>query len=345
METELRITDIFEETEDTKTYFLERVDGKKLEYEAGQFLTLLLEINGRKVRRSYSFGSAPGIDKYPFITIKRKTNGEISRFIQDNFFVGSRLKALPAAGRFTLSFPLRKSYFCITGGSGIVPAFSLIKSILNNHEQLTVFLLNQSRSENDIIYKNELEALHHRFQSRFTWQQLFSKPLGNRHSLKRLSNLLLEEILLDFFSSNPIQNNVVFYLCGPQAIMRMAEFTLKLIGFPDQQIKKEQFVVDLAKPVIPLLDRGERSVSIRFEGQQFVFSVNYPQTILDAALNNNIELPYSCKAGICSACLARVDSGKIIMGNNEVLTDKEVADHKILTCVAYAATDVELSIG
>lgn len=345
METELLITKIVEETEDTKTYFLQPTDNGILSYKAGQFLTLLLEINGRKIRRSYSLGSTPKVDEMPFITIKRKINGEISRYIQDNFSVGNIIKTLPPAGRFIINYPVANSYFFIAGGSGIVPIFSIIKALLIFHPDSKVVLLNQSRSEKDIIYKKELEQLKDKFKMRFSWQQMFSKPITNKQSLKRLNNLLLEDILKEFFYLNPIQKQIVFYLCGPQAMMRMTEFTLKWMGFEAHQIKKEQFVVDLSKPAVPLVGKDSKEVLLQYENKNYRFPVQYPKSILEAALENNIALPYSCKAGICSTCLATVKKGKIIMSTNKVLTEKEVEAHKILTCVAYAATDVEISVG
>lgn len=342
---EFIISDIETETPDCKTYYLQAINGEKLEYLPGQFLTILFDINGKEIRRSYSLGSCPGIDVVPFITVKRKENGEISRRIHERLKPGTVIKTLGAAGRFIVENPPVETYYFIAGGSGIVPIFSIIKYLLYFHPHVNVMLLNQSRTENDIIYKRELGELGKQFPSRFVWQQLLSKPLVNTQPLQRLNNLLLEDLLEDFQKSHAIKNKIVFFLCGPQALMRMAEFTLRLTGFKKEQIRKEQFVIETGLPVTPVLDAAKRTVLLHYLGYDYKFQVNYPQTVLEAALENGIQLPYSCKAGICSTCMATVKTGKVVMNNNEVLTDKELSDGKILTCVSYAATDVEISMG
>lgn len=341
---EFIISDVVTETANTKTYYLQPVNDEKLEYRPGQFLTILFDINGKEVRRSYSLGSCPDIDPVPFITVKRKENGEISRFMHERLKRGTVIKTLGAAGRFIVGNPFEETFYFIAGGSGIVPIFSIIKSLLHFHPQVHVILLNQSRTENDIIYKSELVALSKQFPSRFIWQQLLSKPLINTQSLQRLNNLLLEDLLSGYQKSHSPKNKIRFFLCGPQALMRMAEFTLRLMGVEKEKIRKEQFVIETGHPVSPVIDASERMVLLHYLNYDYKFTVNYPQTVLDAALANGIQLPYSCKAGICSTCMATVKAGKVVMNNNEVLTDKELRDGKILTCVSYAATDVELSM-
>jgi len=123
----------------------------------------------------------------------------------------------------------------------------------------------------------------------------------------------------------------------------MAEFTLRQVGFLQDQIRKEHFVID-TPPKAPLLtDTTAKKVIIHYQQQTHQLQVAYPTSILDAALQKGIELPYSCKGARCSTCAAYCLKGKVVMSMNEVLTDKDLAKGLVLTCVGFAATDTELS--
>lgn len=137
-------------------------------------------------------------------------------------------------------------------------------------------------------------------------------------------------------------NSVMFYLCGPVSFMRMAEFTLRIMGYQESFIRKENFVVDhIPKPPI-INDPSPKNVTIVYDGHQYDVEVAYPQNILQAALLQNIQLPYSCRGGRCSVCAAICISGKVKMSLNEVLTEKDLSKGMVLTCVGYAETDIVL---
>lgn len=344
MELQLRITKIIHETSDTKTFFLHPVDKNiSIHYKAGQFLTLLVQHAGREVRRSYSLGSTPGIDEQLFITVKRKVNGEISRHLLDHFKEGDVITSLLPSGRFIIDEPVTGTCFFIAGGSGITPVFALIKDLLYHHSSTSAILINQSRNEEHIIYKKQLYRLNREFTERFHWIQLFSQPLAQNAISQRLINTMLEALIHDIFNRQHLQMNIRFYLCGPQALMRMAEFTLRLIGFSDGQIKKEHFVIESPPPAPLLTDTASKKVTIHFHGKKHQVKVAYPQNILDAALQKGVRLPYSCKAGRCSTCAAYCLKGKVVMSRNEVLTERDLAKGLVLTCVGFAVTDTELA--
>lgn len=337
----LRIISIIEETKDCKTFYVKPVNGQPLIYKAGQFLTLLIEHGGKTVRRSYSFGSAPRVDEHPYFTVKRKVNGEISRHLLDHYKEGEILTSLEPAGRFVLQQSLSSTYLFIAAGSGIVPVLSLIKSLLAFHAETKIILINQCRSEDEIIYKDQLIALQQIHKERFWVEQFFSRPNHHKHPVTRLNNTRLEAFITKHISHN---NNATFYLCGPLPFMRMAQFTIKLMGFADGQIMKEQFVIEPPLPPPLLNDTSQKEVVIHYKNTTHRLQIAYPQNILDAALLQGIALPYSCKAGICSTCMATCIKGEIIMSNNEVLTEKDLAKNLILTCVGYAKTDVEIIV-
>jgi ring-1,2-phenylacetyl-CoA epoxidase subunit PaaE len=335
----LRVIDIRPEAHNTKTIFVERTDGP-LSYQAGQFLTLLVNTYGREHRRSYSFSTTPGIDPVAAITVKRVPNGEVSRYLLDHLRVGDILHTLPPAGRFTLDETADPLVF-IAAGSGIVPIFSLLKTALALQSHHKIILITQQHDPAASPFHAQLHALTTAYgKDRLRWIEWLSVRDG------RLNNWLLEEWILTLLPPvhHPSQTVLPhFYLCGPPAFMRMAQFTLRLLGFPDEQIKKENFTVEYVPPPPLLTDTTPKQVTILRDDSPLHFEAVWPDTILQAAERQHISLPYSCRGGRCSTCTAKCLSGKVKMSINEVLTEKDLQEGLVLTCVGYAETDITLS--
>ena len=134
----------------------------------------------------------------------------------------------------------------------------------------------------------------------------------------------------------------LFYLCGPPSLMRMAQFTLKTMGYEDHLIRKEHFTVEFVPPPPLVMEGIPRQVRIDLYGKHFSFVTKYPKTILQSALDRQIQLPYSCRAGRCSTCMAKCIEGRVKMSINEVLNDEDLKKGLVLTCVGYAETDLHL---
>lgn len=315
------------------TIRFQRKDGSPLEYKAGQFLTFLFVFGGRELRRSYSFSSTPGVDVLPSITLKRVANGEVSRFLIDHLRVGDVLVSLPPAGKFILEEVAGRKLVFLAAGSGMVPAFSLIKGELARGTAKPIVLITQNRDVASIPFREELERM--RKAGALEWDSLLSGVAP----VVRLNNGLLQEMLKD------IRGDEYFYLCGPLGFMRMAVFTLRLLGVAEEQIRRENFTVEYVPPPPVLADMGVKKVVVRVGGgQTIVFETAWPSTILQSALDRGIALPYSCKGGVCSTCVARCVKGRVKMSKNEVLTEKDLSEGLVLTCVGYAETDVELEL-
>jgi ring-1,2-phenylacetyl-CoA epoxidase subunit PaaE len=335
---QFRIKNIRQETQDTKSFFVEEINGKKIEYKAGQFLTLIVHLHGKEIRRSYSISSTPGIDKEVFFTLKRLENGELSRHIFDHLGTGDIVESLPATGRFTIEKPESELAVFIAAGSGITPVYSLIKHLLYNFNRSRVLLINQNRNEDESIFRNELMLLEKKFAARFVLKEFFSNPNDHDKHSHRLNNNLLERTLLQNIDTSSVR----FYLCGPEAFMRMAQFTLKVMKYSQELIRRENFFA-VAPPPPVMTDRTPRKIIIHYHDKTYQLEVAYPHNILEVALKHHIHLPYSCRGGRCSTCTARCTSGKVKMTINDVLTPKDLADGLILTCVSYPETDVELT--
>lgn len=335
---QLKIKKIKNETSSSKSFFIEEINNKEITYKAGQFFTLLVNLNGKEVRRSYSVSSAPGVDEYIYFTIKRIENGELSRYLFDNLQVGDTITSLPPSGRFTIEQPESKSLVFIAAGSGITPVFSLIKHVLHHFTAIDVLLIYQNHNEEESIFRSDLLLLQEKYNERFTLKEIFSHPLDHHKPSQRLNNNLLERILLQTIKDASVK----FYLCGPEAFMRMAQFTLKVMGYPQDVIKRENFFATAPPPPF-MTDTTPHNVTIHYHNKDYLIKVAYPRTILDAALQHKIHLPYSCRGGRCSTCTSRCKSGSVKMSINDVLTPKDLQNGLILTCVSYPETDVELT--
>lgn len=338
-----KVVRLIPEAKDTISYVLEETSGQPVIYEAGQFLTFLFDYHGQEIRRSYSMGSTPGIDAQVFITVKKKENGAISRYILEHWHEGTIIHSLPASGRFTLATdPSQQRQVCfIAAGSGIVPVFALLKKLLHEEPHSQALLLYQNHNENNIIYHAAIQQLAEQYPARFTRIDLLSHPILHDLPHQRLNNGLLESILTKNHGPSTIN---FFYTCGPASFMRMVQFTLRVMGVDESRIRKENFTVDTVPPPAFTIDPAPRTVQVRQEERLYEFTVSYPDTILQAALNHRIKLPYSCRGGRCSTCTARCLSGAVKMNINEVLTEQDLQSGLILTCVGYAMTDLVLEL-
>ncbi len=333
----LRIREIIHEAIETKTFVFERTDGRLVEYQAGQFLTFLISQHGHEIRRSYSMSSAPSVDPFPAITVKRVANGEISRFWMDHAEVGDELTALLPSGRFTLDAhedPLTEDseLFMFGAGSGINPLYSMIKETLTTRPGNKITLIYANRSEDHAIFFQSLQQWQSRYPERLKIIHYFSQPSESWEGLPgRINNSRLEKLMKELVKGQG--ENARFYLCGPMPLMRTVTITLVFLGFRKEHIRKENFVVPV--PPAPRIELEDRPVKIRFRETDYQLLVPANISILQAALNNGIKLPYSCKGGICSTCAGVCRSGKVQMTINDVLSDQEVKQGWILTCTGY----------
>ena len=344
---QLRVVHIHPETTDTTSYFLEPVDGKTVQYRAGQFLTLILEhrdggshdgrLNRHEVRRSYSLSSIPGEPLR--LTIKRVQNGEISRYLHDTLRVGHILTSLQPAGRFTLDENQPGDIVMLGAGSGIIPLFALLKQTLLSNPTRRVSLLYSNTNERTIIFRTELDELHRQFADRFRLLHLLSNPADGWQGLRgRLNNVMLERLLPQLIGSSK-HETTRFYVCGPSDYMRMSQFTLVFSGFRPDQIRRENFVVESVVITPPPTTAQDRTIRIKFRGRDVEIEVPAYKSILQAALDEGISLPYSCRGGRCSTCAARCLSGSVHMTINDVLTEHDLANGWVLTCTGYPESD------
>lgn len=328
---QLKVEAIQWQTKDTATFYLANTTGEKIRYKAGQFITLVFTHHDEEIRRSYSLSSSPD-EELLAITIKRIANGEISRFMLTKVKAGDILNAVAPAGRFTITdFKAPKDLLLFAAGSGIVPIFSQLKYVLARKGESRITLIYSSLDAASVLFKEGLNELELKHPDRLKIIYLLSSE-GNR-----LNNIMVEQLVKK--SVSYALANAAFYLCGPFTYMRMVRLTLLYMGLEAGQIRKENFVLETVAVGGSYISFPPRSVRIMFNKETYNVMVGEDQSLLQAALQNNIPLPYSCRAGICSACTAKCTGGKVQMTVNDVLTDADIAQGWILTCTGHAVTD------
>lgn len=330
----LRVIDVRPETADTTSLILEPENGEALPYRAGQFLTLVFDEHGREERRSYSLSSAPALNEPMTLTVKRVPNGAYSRYLVDRVTPGTVLRSIGVAGFFTLPSNIEssKGYIFFAAGGGIAPVLPLIKTILTTAAVPRVVLIYSNSSPKSTIFLREIEYLLQTYAPRFSVEFLFSNTQNLLRA--RLGKSLVAELVNVIYGDFP-KSETLYYLCGPYAYMQMITIVLLTEGVPQDNIRKEIFNAE--KPPIRELppDQDAHEVTVYFKGVKHSFITQYPDTILSTALQHGIRLPYSCEAGKCGTCAATCEQGLIWMSYNEVLTDSDIRDQRVLTCTGY----------
>lgn len=338
----IRIQSVHDKVHHFKTFVFE--GGHDIAYRAGQYITLVLKINDEEVRRSYSICSSPQLGEPLAIGVKRVENGLFSRQLIDDAKVGDEWITTGAGGLFVLP-PDVENYqqvFFLAAGSGITPVYSLIKTILHVHTHLSVVLIYSNASKDKTVFYDGLQKLALQFSNRFRLELLYS----NNPKLEKAR--LYRELLLELTEKlgTSVKAKTLFYICGPEAYMRMCIYTLQSIGVPKNNIKRENFIIHNApqKTILPP-DKEAHKVQIYFGNKNYELMVEYPDSILKAAKKNSIQLPYSCEVGRCGNCVAKCVKGAVWHSYNEVLTDRDLENGLILTCVAHPmGGDVNLTL-
>ena len=333
----LRITSVKQETAVAKTYTFERPDGKTTEFLPGQFLTFIINTGKHDLRRSYSILSLPGEPLQ--VTVKKVTNGVVSRYILQHWHEGDLITSLAPSGRFRIQpqHLVKRDIFCFAAGSGIIPVIPLIRHLLDHEPQSIIHLVYSNHNETDTLFRKELDRLSEEYPL-LTIHYFFSEPVQTLYPRRRLSNLTTEMLVSRLITFR--KKHAAFLISGPFSYMRMLMFTLGLMGFKKENIRKESFIAETkhsGKIVTPTFD--DTAVTIKLFDVTHNIIVKSGESILAAALRQGLKPPYSCDGGVCGSCVATCTSGKVFMSINEVLLDSEINEGLVLTCTGYPAAD------
>jgi ring-1,2-phenylacetyl-CoA epoxidase subunit PaaE len=300
---------------------------------AGQYINLRLTLDNQEIRRAYSICSAPDSGELR-IAVKAVSNGLFSQFANSKLKAGDVLEVGKPEGKFTFEpqTDRQRNYAAFVAGSGITPAVSILKSVLKNEHKSSFVLVYGNKSPEETIFHQELHDLQSQYVGRLFVQYVYSQSKADGALSGRIDKSTVNYILKEKHAS---LNFDKFYLCGPEEMINTVSDALKEKNFKESDIKFELFSTSTKEHAIEKSLDGHAQITVMVDDEETTFEMSAKQTILDAALKQGIDAPYSCQGGICSSCLARVTEGTAEMTKNSILTEKDVADGLILTCQAH----------
>ncbi len=349
---DLTVKEVVQETKDAISVWFEHPSEVKILYKSGQFLTLMVTVNGKEVRRAYSLCTSPAVDEDLAVTVKRVEGGLMSNWLPDNLKKGASIRVMEPMGQFTTEFNKsnKRHIIMFAGGSGITPMMSIIKSIMAEEPDSICSLVYCNRDVDSIIFKNELDKMQTLDEGRLHVIHVLDNAPMNWQGY---SGLLNHDMLTKLVERIPDWGNekTTYLMCGPEGMMKNVDTLLEARNIPKEKIFKESFVQgtidkDPKKEAVATDELKERTVTIRYDGQEYQVVVPPNKAILETALDQGIDLPYSCQSGLCTACRGKALSGKVKLDEEEGLSQSERAEGYVLTCVGHPLTDdVVIEIG
>lgn len=315
-----------------------------LDFKQGQYLTFRKDFDGEELRRSYSIcaGKDDGVLQ---VGIKRVDGGAFSTWVNEELAAGDKVQAMPPMGTFTTPIEPDKAkhYLGFAGGSGITPVLSVIKTVLAREPLSQVTLVYANRNVASIMFREQLEDLKNQHMGRLTVTHILEQ---DAQDIELFTGLVTEEKCDQLFESwIDIKSVDTALICGPEPMMIGIRDALQKHGLTKEQIKFELFASaqtgrakKRAQSKNAAMAGDTTTATVILEGTGQSFDMKRDQTILEAALENSMDAPHACKAGVCSTCKCRVLEGEVEMVTNHTLEDYEVEKGYVLSCQSYPIT-------
>lgn len=344
----LSISKIITETADAKTLVLDirKKITKLFCYSPGQFVEIKTTINGQEYNRAHSLSSSLYSVDGLHLMVKRIHDGVVSGFLHDNLDVGDVLQVLPPLDNFLDETHSRITHLVLfAGGSGIIPIYSIIKSLLHDQPKISFSLIYANRSLNDIIFKQQLKHLQINYPDSLSVTHILSVADNSWEGLRgRLDQRRIQEFLKPWKALPILQTQ--YYICGPSPLMELIEYELLASSIPAKLIYIEKFI-SIGKTEDPVevgevasqMVTGGAILNARFYGVENLTFCEKNQNLLDVLLAAGINAPYSYKEGLNSTCKVKLFKGRVVMFKNASLSDYDLKDSKILSCQAIPLSD------
>lgn len=343
------IRDVVNIAEEAVNLVFEKPEGV-FTYKPGQFLTLIKEVEGKKVRRAYSLCTTPFIDEYPAVTVKRVPGGIMSNYLNDHAKAGDVIEVMEPMGLFTTEYDSEASRHVVFlgGGSGITPLYSILRSVLLKEPNSKVSLVYGNRSSEYIVFKEALEELQKEYGDRFQLEHI----LENNDGYAAHSGRPTAETMRSIVDGLGVDGSTEFFICGPEPMMNIASEGLNLLGIEADKIRMESFDAGKTSPSVVVeessggADFEKSEVTIIMDGQEHVLQVGKNESILDAGLDQDIDMPYSCQSGLCTACRAKCLEGQVDQEDAHGVSQSEKEEGYVLLCVGKPLSDkIKVEVG
>jgi len=328
----MRVVTVTRETHDTVSLTLVDPRGEAISYRPGQFFTLALRVDGELLRRAYS-ASLPMEAATPAgsvrLTIKRVAGGRVSNHLNESAAVGDTLDVFGPSGSFVVDAPAR-TLVLLAGGSGVTPLLAIAQDVLRRHPETRVVFVVGNRTDEDIIFRDELAALAERFPTQLSLRLVLSVPPE-----EWAGGVGILDAATTTRELGALEGDVDAYVCGPTPMMDAGREALLALGVAAERIREERFASPTNAPAANQ-PRGDVAVTAVVGGRRYEVINRSHETVLESALGAGVPMPYSCTMGGCGACRVKLLEGEMVMEEPNCLTAQERADGYMLICIGRA---------
>ena len=319
------------------------------QFEPGQFLTLRATIDGQDVRRNYSISSSRSRfhrDGEIEIGIRPVVDGVFSNWAATAVKAGQTLSVMPPDGRFTVKKQRAIHRVGFAAGSGITPILSIAATTLEEQPESKFTLVYGNRRMSSVMFNEALQDLKDRYAGRFTMIHILSRQAQEVDLLQGRIDAEKVQALIDTLL--PAKSMDEVFICGPEAMIDATAAALVAAGVPESRVYSERFATSPAQAAKVQADSDaadakiaaakDKMMTVVLDGKEYEIPVSSDDHLLDAALDAGLDLPFSCKAGVCCTCRCKVVSGDTVMDKNFTLEADEVAQGYVLSCQARATS-------
>ncbi|MFI6359841.1 FAD-binding oxidoreductase [Streptomyces sp. NPDC050743] len=324
-------------TPNVRTFVLQPPQPRLFHHDPGQFLTLIVDIDGRPAERCYTISSPPTHPHAVAITVKRVPGGLVSNWLHDHLRPGHTVRARGPLGDFTFARHPAAKYLFLSGGSGATPAMAMAMAMTRTLYDLAhttdVVFVHSARTPGDILFRRELDLIAATTPSirvvHVCEEDGPTEPWAGHRG--RLTVEMLQQIAPDFRQRE-------IFTCGPAGYMAAVRRMLSTAGAAMDRYHEESFTFEAPPSPASMTDAEEategRVFTVEFTRSRGTLTCDAGTSLLQAASRAGLSLPASCAQGMCGTCKTTLLAGSVDMRHNGGIRPREIAQNKILLCCA-----------